>query len=150
MLGDAFRQFLRYLRYVHLALQGVILAVFILVAVNSFLITEYTVEGQSMAPTLSTGQHLLVNKTAFFNRMPVDGEVVIVSFSPHSQLTFVKRIVAVAGEEATMSDGQRIMLKAGELFVEGDNRSYSTDSRSYGPIMTSQLIGNVVWPILIN
>ena len=147
MLGDVFQQFLRYLRYVHLALQGVILGMFILVAVNSFLITEYTVEGHSMDPTLATGQHLLVDKTAFLGRTPVDGEVVIVSFGPQSELTFVKRIVAVSGEMAMMNDGRRILLKPGQLFIEGDNRFFSTDSRSYGPIKTEQLIGKVVWPI---
>ncbi len=84
------------------------------------------VVGESMMPTFRSGQ--LVFASRLFRRLR-PGNIVVVE---HGGLEKVKRISQV-------DDGMLVLL--------GDNRSASTDSRSFGPVPTSAVVGKVVWPI---
>jgi signal peptidase I len=97
------------------------------------------------------------------------------SISERSTMTFIKRVVAVGGDRISIRGGhvirngvpeadpyiaacsgggvcdlaQTITIPKGEIFVMGDNRGNSDDSRFWGPIPTSWVIGRafvLYWP----
>jgi signal peptidase I len=130
-------------RYVNAVAGGLMLLLLVLVVVNSFALTYYRVDGLSMYPTLKNGELLAVNLLAFERQPPKDGQIVIVRYAGDSQITFVKRIVAGPGETVEFH-GAPLQLGPSQYFVEGDNRTHSTDSRTFGPIDRDQVIGAVL------
>lgn len=84
------------------------------------------VTGESMAPTYKPGDIIVARR--FVGRIK-SGQTVVVR---HAGLEKVKRVTGV---------------EAGKIFLEGDNRLHSSDSRHFGWIDTSSVIGVVVWPI---
>lgn len=92
-----------------------------------------------MLPTLSAGQQVLVCPGT-----PRRGDLVVFQFGYRERLGWppiVKRCVAVAGDTV---DHQRI--DAGYYWVLADNPGTNYDSRLFGPIHESQIIGVVQWP----
>jgi nickel-type superoxide dismutase maturation protease len=83
------------------------------------------VEGMSMAPALRPG--MLVVALRQVRRLRI-GDIVIVR---HEGLDKIKRVTD---------------LDAYKLFVEGDNKPYSTDSRHFGWVARNNLRGKVIWP----
>lgn len=147
MLGNIFEYGLRVLRYAYVALRGILVLLLIVVAINAFAVTVFTVAGHSMDPTLKPGEFLIINRLAYTRAQPKVGDIVIADFgNERTGIRLVKRITALANQPAIMADGKRIMVKPGQLFLEGDNRTESTDSRTYGPVLESQIVGQVLWP----
>lgn len=129
----------------------------------------------SMLPTMQLGSILAVDKLAYGLRVPLTtihlttgappqrGEMATFT-PPGSHLgTYVKRIVAVAGDTVSTSEGSLIVngslvsrvpglslmertwvLQPGEVFMAGDNAANSWDSRFWGPLPTERLTGRVV------
>ena len=133
----------RYLRYVYVFVAGAMVISVLAVAVSSYAATFYQVKGSSMMPTLHTVQLLLVDLLAYKKTGPQDGEMVIVRYAGGQNVRFVKRVVAGPGERVTYQ-GAELVLGPQSYFVEGDNREFSTDSRSYGPVSLSQILGRAV------
>lgn len=77
-----------------------------------------------MEPTLKPGQDLLVFNWFVHSKV---GDLIVFK---KDDKEIIKRIKKMEGEEA---------------WVEGDNEKGSTDSRSFGPIRKSQIIGKVIW-----
>ncbi len=135
----------------------------------------YAVEGVSMRPNFEPGDILLVRRGACESRPPRRGDVVIACDSKDSSRRYLKRIVGLPGEEVSLSEGMLYVdgshlpepylgglpayvgldssswrLGEGELFILGDNRAHSTDSRSFGPLAQGQIVGRVLlrfWPL---
>ena len=80
-----------------------------------------------MFPTLKPGQDVLVFNWSYLFSKPRIGDIVVIRKNGKD---IIKRI-------------QKILDR--EYFVEGDNKKQSTDSRNFGPIDKSQLIGKVIW-----
>jgi signal peptidase I len=144
-------------------------------AVRLFVATPYVVAGDSMRSSLHDGDRVMVDRVSYRFRAPERGEVVVFP-SPNEALDLVKRVVAVAGETVEVSgcvvtvDGVALdepyltpgllargcgtdygpfQVPASTVFVLGDNRGRSSDSRVFGPVATEQLIGRAVivaWP----
>lgn len=134
---------LRLLRYFQ-ALLGFVLTIMVAyIVMNSFLITTFRVDGQSMMPTLRNRELLLINLMAYTFAPPQQDDMVIVAYEGDSKTHFVKRIVGTPGNQVEFK-GEQIFLAPDEYFVVGDNRDHSTDSRAYGPIKKDQLVGKVV------
>ncbi len=96
------------------------------------------------------------------------GEIVSVQVPEHTRYVLVKRVVAVSGDEVEMRNGTvyvnhfpltehyakddhpesftPMIVPAGAVFLLGDNRSDSEDSRVFGPVPAANVIGE---PILI-
>ncbi len=136
--------------------QTVILALIIFLAFR-FVVQNYRVEGPSMEPTVSGGQHLLVNRLVYLRFDPADlpdflpfvngetggsvyafhppsrGEVVVFRF-PEENRDFVKRIVGLPGDT--------VEIRAGQVFVNGEalDEPYVTDpdSDDMRPITVSE------------
>ena len=137
-------KFFRRLRYFH-ALFGWVIGVLLLaIIVNSFVLTIFRVDGQSMEPTFHSGQLLPVLLNYYTVVPPERGDTVILEHEGVGGVRYVKRITGVPGDQVSLSSGQELILGPGEYFVQGDNREYSTDSRVYGPIKEKQLLGKVM------
>lgn len=140
--------------------------------VRATLVAPLTVESASMEPTLSEGDTVLVTRFATDLRELDRGELVVFDDPAEHQLT-LKRVVGLPGEELVVLDGvlyvddhevaepwvdpatvdgyysRTFQVPVGHVFVMGDNRSNSVDSRDYGSIGAEELRGVVLvrlWP----
>ena len=84
------------------------------------------VTGESMVPTYKPGDIIIARR--FIWRVK-PGQMVVVR---HGGLEQVNRVTGV---------------EAGKIFLEGDNRLHSSDSRHFGWIDSSSVVGVVVWPL---
>lgn len=84
------------------------------------------VVGDSMSPSLSEGQVVIAHQMRNFR----EGQIVI-AFVDGREV--IKRIV---------------QIKGGSVYLEGDNKASSTDSRVYGPVADANIEGVVFWPRL--
>ena len=89
---------------------------------------RYQVEGESMAPSLSAGERVLVNRTAYWFSKPRPGDLVVVRDPRQPERLLIKRIGEAVG------DGWLVM---------GDNAAASTDSRAFGPVRGEHILGRV-------
>ncbi len=135
--------------------------------VHYFFFTALIVRGKSMLPNYQDGQVLVVNKISYVVDSPQRGDVVGMYFPGEVEKRFIKRVIAIPGEKITISQGKvRIngqpfeesylspelltlpdldrTLVEGEYFLMGDNRGNSSDSRAWGPVPESFIIGKVV------
>ena len=90
-------------------------------------ISHFKVYGKSMLPTLKPGQDVLVFNWAYIFSKPKNGDIVVIRVNSRDM---VKRIQRVQGYEC---------------FVEGDNKETSTDSRDFGVIDRSRIVGKVIF-----
>lgn len=147
--------------------------------IRSFLIQPFLVSGSSMVPTFSNGDYLLVDEVTYRFRPPERGEVIVFKYPESPSTYFIKRIIGLPGEEVDINDNKvRIVngahpdgflitedylptstyttgaetfhLKPNEYLMLGDNRPYSFDSRSWGPLASNYIVGLVrlrLWPL---
>ncbi|MDO4741140.1 MAG: signal peptidase I [Eubacteriales bacterium] len=140
--------------------------------IRTFLFTMIRVDGQSMCETLQHGDRLFV--TVLDVRMNgVENEDVIICHYPGEGHTyFVKRVIAQEGQTVeikggvtyvdgvameeeyvdhrTMRDFGPYTVEEGEIFVMGDNRANSRDSRQVGALDEDLVVGKVRciwWPL---
>ena len=130
-----------------------------------------TANSPSMEPTLETGEFFLADASYYRGRAPMRGEVVVYRHPKQTQLRSIKRIIAVEGDRIAIKGGRAIVngitieepyleecadgsvsdmpeaqVPAGHVFVLGDNRANSVDSRdalAHGPVPLENLIGRV-------
>ena len=154
-------------------LETVVVAVLVALLVRTFGVQLYRVDGDSMLPTLHHGDRLVVDKLVYRFRTPVPGEVVVLQDPAGTGRHLVKRVIAVAGEEvevrgdAVWVNGSLLeepyvhpdspgtyragplTVPEGYVWVMGDNRGASLDSRLFGPVPVEQVEGRavaLVWP----
>lgn len=154
-------------------LETVLVALVIALVIRSFLVQIYVVEGESMFPTLHDGDRLLVNKIGYRLGKPQAGEIVVLEDPANPRRQLIKRVIAVAGEtvevqnhvvfingkpleeaytnpnSAPFPDVKPTRVPDGYVYVMGDNRGGSLDSRVLGPIQVSQVEGKaffLFWP----
>ena len=89
---------------------------------------RFRIRNHSMAPTLQPGQTILFNPYAYRQQLPQPGDVVIAHHPHQSNFKIIKRVVA---EEN------------GRIYLQGDNPQASQDSRSFGPLPTTLILGRV-------
>ena len=132
---------------------------------------NFRIEGHSMETNLHNGQFLIVNKLVYYLHPPQRGDVVVFHSPQSPRKDFIKRVVGLPGEEVEMVDGEvyvegipvheAYIANPGnrswgpevvgefEYFVLGDNRSNSSDSRSWGMLDGDAIIGKAwvsYWP----
>ena len=134
-------------------------------AVSATLMQAFYIPAASMEPSLRIGDHLLVNKAA---RNPQRGDIVVFRYPEDPKQTFIKRVIGLPGDRIRLenkqvirngerlaesyvqftnsSDAKRDNLSEatvppGALFVLGDNRDNSLDSRYFGFVPQTNVIG---------
>jgi len=179
--------------------------IFLVVGVRWLLVEPFVIPSGSMLPSLLIHDHIFVNKLAFGVQVPFGndflikwgrpqpGQIVVFRFPPNPDVFYVKRVIAVGGDEVSMSEGvisvngikypQQPLPSTGfeegfdyfqetsqsgyiirslnkenssfstqkvpenHFFVVGDNRDQSNDSRFWGFVPESNLVGKaqMIW-----
>ncbi len=144
-------------------------AVIIALALRFFVFEFIHVDGPSMQPTLMDEEYVFMEKVTYWFSPPQRGDIVICHF-PNSSESYVKRIIGVGGDTLRIEDGvlyingaantdyfsgrmnadmDLITVPEGHVFVMGDNRNNSTDSRIVGALSSDMVQGKavfIVWP----
>ena len=147
--------------------------------IRAFLFQSFYIPSPSMAPALEPGDRVLVSKLSYHLHDVHRGDIVVFKRPPHLQgvgpevKDLVKRVIGLPGDTVEARDGQVIVngkaltehyvpkgavttpvapthIPANHYWVMGDNRSVSEDSRYFGSISGSLIVGRVffqVWPV---
>ncbi len=137
-------------------LVSIIVAVALAFCIRTFLIEPYMVEGSSMYPTLVNHERLFVDKLSYYFSDPQRGEIVVFRYPKDESRDFIKRVIAVGGDTVEMRNGKvlvngsalkedyiykedpkgqnrsnyrKSVVPQNHIFVLGDNRNNSEDSR---------------------
>ena len=149
-------------------LPAVLFALFIRVEVAKAVEIEV---GPSMQPNMYQGYRLMTEKVSYHFRLPQRGDVVVVN-RPGVEVSLVKRVLGLPGEIVEVQaghvliNGQKIeepwvlyfggpeygpaQIPDGYIFIIGDNRPISRDSRAIGPVELTMVEGRVwlvYWPL---
>jgi signal peptidase I len=146
--------------------------------VEAFLIQAFWIPSPSMEPTLEVGDRVLVNKLSYKFHDINRGDVVVFERPPGASTgqngeikDLIKRVIAVGGDTIEAKEGEvyvngervdenylepgtptdNLPLKTipdGHLFVMGDNRTNSEDSRIFGPIDEDAIVGRAFIRVL--
>ena len=130
-------------------LKFVIIAAVIVIPVRLWVAQPFVVSGASMEPSFFHGDYLIIDEISYQFREPERDEVVVFRYPDDPSKFFIKRVAALPGETVeTIRD--RITLGDTEYFVVGDNRGASSDSRVWGPLDRSLIVGRALvrlWPV---
>lgn len=154
----------------------IILAFFIVVPIRMFIFQPFLVSGASMEPNFHSGDYLIVDELSYRFREPLRGEVIVFQFPLNPSQRYIKRIIGLPGETVEVQDGKvvvydsneavvlneqtyllkatqtqgdsKVVLKEDEYFVLGDNRQFSSDSRSWGILKEQYIIGRALVRLL--
>lgn len=146
-------------------------AVVIALLIHAFLAQATRVYGQSMEPNLHTNERLVIEKLSYRLHPPQRGDVVVLKDPSGGPELLIKRVVGLSGERVSVVDGRVFIdgvlldepylsqpTRGGSqswtvpplsVFVMGDNRNASRDSRVFGPVPLTQIVGRAVfryWP----
>ncbi len=147
---------------------ALLVALFINVFVAEAALVEY---GPSMEPNLYRGYRVMTEKVSYLVHLPHRGDVVVAD-QPENEVSLIKRVVALPGETVEVRDGHTFingeqieepwvthfggpsypptLVPPDHVFILGDNRSNSRDSRSIGPVPVDSIKGHVwlvYWPL---
>lgn len=135
----------------------------------------FTVQGQSMEPTLHNHEYILVEKVTYWLHAPQRGDVVVFRYPGDPSVDYIKRVIGLPGDHVQIHDGgvyvngKRLTEKyiaappdysgctycdvtvpRNDLFVLGDNRDNSSDSHEWGLLPRGNVIGRAwisYWPL---
>lgn len=138
-------------------------------------VQPYFIPTPSMSPTIHPGDRVLVNKLQYRFSKPHRGDIVVFPDPTHTTPLLIKRIVAVGGDVVDVQDGYLLVngkrvserythgrptepgpthfplyIPHGSVYLMGDNRTDSHDSRWFGPQPASALKGKafaLYWPL---
>jgi signal peptidase I len=160
------------LRAIRELLETIVPAVLIAILINVFLGQATRVDGQSMEPNLHSDQRLVVEKVSYRFHGPQRFVVVVLKPPNQDDELLIKRLIGLPGDTVEIRDGrvyindelleepfQTQQTRAGRyakvsvpplhVYVLGDNRNHSNDSRSFGPVPIENIVGRAwisYWP----
>lgn len=156
----------------------VIISLAIIVPIRYFLIQPFYVKGASMEPNFYDHEYLIIDELSYRLHEPQRGDVVVFRYPNDPRQFFIKRIIGLPGERVKVESGRITIFDAAhpdgylldeqaylgaamtagikdvqvgsdEYFLLGDNRGASLDSRVFGPVPGTLVVGRVWlrgWP----
>jgi len=132
------------------------------------------VKGASMEPTFLSGEYIFTSKITYKFRPMQKGDVVIFKSPKNPDIEYIKRVMGLPGDKVLvqnsevyingqqisenyisaktnlweggfLKEGVTVTIPDGFIFVMGDNRPRSSDSREFGPININSIIGQVFY-----
>lgn len=152
-------------------------ALIVALVIKTFLFQAFYIPSESMEPTLVDRDRVVVNKLSYRLHDVNRGDLVVFDRPPNEPVTdieeLIKRVIGLPGETVEARDGSiyidgqglnepyldpetfthafgPITVPADHVFVMGDNRGNSRDSRVFGPIDQDLIVGRafvLVWPL---
>lgn len=161
-------------------MQTFLMAASIFLVIYIFILRPFQVSGESMFPTFKNKEYILTNLIGLRLNSPKRGDVIVFKAPPDNEKDFIKRVIGLPGDTIELKDGSVYLngkrfdesaylasdvktyggaflrqdteytVPQGNIFVMGDNRPYSSDSREWGLLKISDVIGTsffVYWPV---
>ena len=155
-----------------------VLAVGLAFLIRTFVAEPRYIPSESMLPTLEIGDRLIVEKLSYYTHPPQRGDIIVFAPPPQLQAqgyleeqAFIKRVIGLPGNTIEIKNGrvfvdQELLTESyiaqapnyamsptvvppERVFVMGDNRNNSTDSRFWGPVPEENIVGEAFatyWP----
>jgi signal peptidase I len=175
-LGRAEERTRAFARGILEVLQALAIAVLISVGLNLFVVQVTEVRQKSMESTLLSGDRVLVSKIDYRISAPERGDIIVFKPPIDTSIPYVKRVVGIPGDTVDLREGRVVVngqvldepyafgqtqVRGGpirfpfkvppdRLFVLGDNRPVSGDSREWGAVPVENVVGKVIlkfWPL---
>lgn len=160
-------------------LEVVVFAIAIFLFIYLLVLQPHKIKGASMEPNLPDGEYLLTDKVTYRIREPQRGDVIVFKAPTDQGEEFIKRIIATPEESVALKEG-KILIDGQALFepyllqgvatspglflkdeeavqvppdnylVLGDNRPFSSDSRTWGFVSKDKITGRawlIYWPL---
>jgi signal peptidase I len=135
-------------------------------------VTLFRNASRGMEPTIKINRIIVVSAWNYRATDPRVGDIVVFQYPPNPSIAYVKRVIATGGSTLEIRDGAVIVsgrrlsepylkgepraaeevatmapfrVPMGSYFMMGDNRNNSADSRVYGAVPRSNILGMVVW-----
>ncbi len=157
----------------------VIGAVLVALVIKTFVVQAFKIPSESMAPTLLDGDRVVVNKLSYDAHDLNRGDVIVferppgLPAGPNDPKDLIKRVIGLPGDTLLTRDGavyvngrrleepylpegtmtydidRPIVVPEGMVYLLGDNRGHSSDSRVFGPVDVDSVIGRafmIMWP----
>jgi signal peptidase I len=148
-----------------------IIAILIVAPIRIYIAQPFIVSGQSMDPTFSSGEYLIVDEISYRFEDPERGDVIVLKYPRDPRKFFIKRIIGLPGETVKVERGAvsvtteanpipqplsepyvvfdkneefELTLTEEEYFVMGDNRAASLDSRAWGALPRDLIVGRAL------
>jgi len=144
----------------------------IIIPVRYFLIQPFYVKGASMEPNFYDHEYLIIDEISYRLHQPQRGDIVVFRYPKDPTQFFIKRVIGLPKETVEIANGkvkiyndahpngqvidetgyldqdqtattETVTLKPDEYFLLGDNRSASLDSRYFGAVSRSAIVGRV-------
>jgi signal peptidase I len=148
-------------------------ALLVAVLIRAFIIQLYWIPSESMEPQLLVGDGIVANKIVCRLAEPVRGDIFVFRFPKDQRVHIVKRVIGLPGEKVEIKDDSvyidgeplqepylepapampdygPVEVPPGQYFMMGDNREGSQDSRAWGFVPRSLLVGKAwvrFWPL---
>ncbi len=159
-------------------LEVIVFAVAIFLFLYLLVLQPHKIKGASMEPNFPNGEYLLTDKVTYRFHEPKRGDVIVFKAPTGDGEEYIKRIIGLPGERISVKNGKVYIngkllkedyipeisptfggqflqenevftVPEGNLFVLGDNRPHSSDSRSWGTITNDKITGRawvIYWP----
>ncbi len=162
---------LRELHWRSLASATLQIAVLVALALAFFMRTPQ-VSGRSMAPHIASGEIVIINTMAYRFGRPGRGDIVAFHHDAPTPEVFIKRVIGLPGDRVAIDRGHvivngtaldeayvrfadarsfaQVTVPPGRLYVLGDNRADSDDSRFWGFVPENEVLGKAlvgIWPL---
>jgi len=150
-------------------LETLVLSVVLFVSIN-LVSARIRVDGESMEPTLVSGEYVIVSRLSYRLGSPQRGDIIVFHFPRDPKEEYIKRVIGLPGDVVEVNNGSVFVngqpldetylhvktnyvgtwdVPAGQLFVLGDNRNNSSDSHDWGTVPMDYVVGKallVYWP----
>jgi len=151
------------------------LAFLLATGIRAFVVQPYVVPSGSMIPTIEIQDRVIANKFIYRFTEPEAGDIVVLDDPTGTVPTLIKRVVATGGQTVDLQDGVVLVngvaldepythglpsdpmvqempyaVPEGSVWLMGDNRTNSADSRVFGAVPLSEVKGKAIfrfWPL---